>query len=153
MRIHLIVPALALLGAACGSSPAPHTATITHDHSMATTPSSGDAAACGGAQVFFANGSNELDSGAMASLDGYAGCLSRHEVDTITIVGMTDPEGTPTDNLILGRARALVVANYLHAAGCEVDFVIRSFGEVGALESEPLWPLERSVAVTATTTP
>ena len=153
MRIHLIVPALALLGVACGSSPAAHTATITQDHSMTTTPSSGDAAACGGAQVFFANGSNELDATAQTSLDTYAGCLSRHEVDTITIVGMTDPEGSETDNLILGRARALVVANYLHAAGCEVEFVIRSFGEEGALQSEPLWPLERSAAITATTNP
>ena len=153
MRTHLIVPALALLGAACASSPAAQSPTITHDHSMTTTSSSGSAAACGGAQVFFANGSTELDSGAMTNLDVYAGCLSRHEVDTITIVGMTDPEGTPVDNLILGRARALVVANYLHAAGCNVEFVIRSFGEEGAVQSEPLWPLERSVAVSATSAP
>lgn len=153
MRTHLIVPALALLGAACASSPPSDSATITHDHTMTTTPSSGGAAACGGAQVFFANGSTELDDAARTSLDTYAGCLSRHEVDTVTIVGMTDPEGTPVDNLILGRARGLVVANYLHARGCDVEFVVRSFGEAGALESEPLWPLERSVAVSATSAP
>jgi outer membrane protein OmpA-like peptidoglycan-associated protein len=153
MRSILTVSALALLCSACAHSPPEHTASITQDHTMTTTPSSGDAAACGGAQVFFSNGGVELDDSARTSLDLYAGCLLRHEVDTITIVGMTDPAGGEVDNLILGRARALVVANYLHAAGCEVEFVIRSFGEVGALESEPLWPLERSAAISATTAP
>jgi outer membrane protein OmpA-like peptidoglycan-associated protein len=111
---------------------------------------SGDEGVCGEPHVYFASGSAELSETARARLDSFAGCLTRHELDTLYVVGMTDPEGDADANLALGRERARAVADYLRARGCEVAFIIRSLGEAGATPAEPLWPLERSASVTAT---
>lgn len=120
--------------------------------SPSTAPGSDVVSACGEAQVFFASGSSVLDAVARARLDTYAGCLSRQEIDTIYVSGMTDPGGSAAENELLGRARAQSVADHLASVGCDVDFVIRSYGEVGALEAEPLWPIERSASATGVTT-
>ena len=145
MRKSVLVFSSIILGLACAHPPPSGTTGATQ------ASSSGDqqATPCGDAQVFFAAGESQLDSGARERLDGYAGCLVRHEIDTVFIAGMTDPEGAADENLRLGRARAFAVAEYLHEHGCQVDFVIRSYGEEGALTSPPLWPLERSAEVTA----
>jgi outer membrane protein OmpA-like peptidoglycan-associated protein len=139
---------LLALGCAHAQEPSPATASTAHP-----TVAAGETAPCGDAQVFFAAGDSELDVGARERLDAYAGCLSRQEIDTVYIAGMTDPEGTAEENLVLGRRRAFAVAEYLHTRGCQVDFVIRSIGEEGALTTPPLWPLERSAEVTAVATP
>jgi outer membrane protein OmpA-like peptidoglycan-associated protein len=122
-----------------------------------STPSaavaSGGETPCGSAQVFFTTGSSELDAAARERLDVYAGCLARREIDVVYIAGMTDPAGTEHDNLVLGRARALAVADYLHGQGVSTDFVVRTLGEAGAVEEEPLWPIERSAEATAVATP
>lgn len=155
MRSPMIVLAVLALTSACAHEERAESSTP-ESRSLATTPpaSGGEVAnACGEAQVFFQPGSSELDADARARLDTYAGCLSRHETDAIYVSGMTDPEGTPEENLVLGRARARATADYLHAAGCNVDFVIRTYGESGALASEPLWPLERSATAAAVATP
>lgn len=116
---------------------------------VATSPSSGDEAVCGESQVYFASGSSDLDDAARARLERFATCLTNHEIDTIYVAGMTDPAGDEQTNLDLGRTRARAVADYLRAQGCTTQFVIRSYGEEGALQSQPLWPLERSATVTA----
>lgn len=114
---------------------------------------SGGETPCGSAQVFFETGSSELDDAARERLDVYAGCLSRREIDVVYIAGMTDPEGNEHDNLVLGRSRALAVADYLHGTGVSTDFVVRTLGEAGAVGEQPLWPIERSAEATAVATP
>ncbi len=139
--------ALALTTACSHSQPAED------DHTVARTPEeSGGERVCGNAQVFFASGSAELDQASRGRLDRYASCLTSHEIDAIYVSGTTDPEGTPESNVTLGRERARVVADYLHDSGCHVDFVIRSFGENGAAQSEQLWPVDRAADVTAVST-
>jgi outer membrane protein OmpA-like peptidoglycan-associated protein len=123
----------------------------------ASTPeaavASGSEAPCGSAQVFFAPGSSELDDAGRERLDVYAGCIARQEVDVVYVAGMTDPDGTEHDNLVLGRARALAVADYLRGSGVTADFVVRTMGEEGAVGSAPLWPIERSAEATAVAAP
>jgi outer membrane protein OmpA-like peptidoglycan-associated protein len=133
---------------ACASSPPPANAR-TEDQALAA----GGEAPCGTAQVFFQNDSSELDATARTRLDSYTACLSRHETDVIYVAGMTDPSGNEHDNLVLGRARALAVADYLHGNGVTVNFMVRTLGEEGALTSEPLWPVERAADVTAVAAP
>lgn len=121
--------------------------------SPSTAPAGNVVSACGEAQVFFTTASSELDGGARARLNTYAGCLSRQEIDTIYVSGMTDPDGDAAANVVLGRARAQSVADYLRGLGCAVEFVIRSYGETEALEAAPLWPIERSASATGVATP
>jgi outer membrane protein OmpA-like peptidoglycan-associated protein len=137
-----------ILALGCAHQGTPATATTAHP-----VVAEGETMPCGDAQVFFSEGETELDAGARERLDQYAGCLSRHEIDTVYVAGMTDPEGSPEDNIVLGRRRAFALAEYLHTRGCQVDFVIRSYGEEGAGTSAPLWPLERSADVTAVANP
>ncbi len=147
MRKSFLVFSSVVLGLACTHQGSPATGGTAHASAEAeTTP-------CGNAQVFFAAGDAELDAAARERLDEYAGCLSRHETDVIYVAGMTDPAGTADENLTLGRRRAFAVAEHLHTQGVQVEFVIRSYGEEGALAGAPLWPLERSAAVTAVATP
>ena len=147
MRHSLVASSALVLALGCGHQATTGTTTAQADTSA--TAGDGETTPCGDAQVFFAAGDAELDAGAREHLDTYAGCLARHEIDTVYIAGMTDPDGAADENLVLGRDRALAVADYLHANGVEIDFVIRSYGEQGALGSQPLWPLERSAEVTA----
>lgn len=147
----LTIPSALVLALACGS----HTESRPQAQSdtVARSPeTAGGEQVCGNAQVFFAPGSSELDATARERLDRYATCLSNHEIDVIYVSGTTDPSGTPEENLTLGRERARAAADYLHTRGCSVDFVIRSFGERDALESPPLWPVERAADVTAVST-
>ena len=131
-----------------------HHETAASDTTVARSPeAAGGEQVCGNAQVFFAPGSANLDEASQQRLDRYATCLSNHEIDAIYVSGTTDPVGTSEENITLGRERARNVADYLHDRGCHVDFVIRSFGERDALESPPLWPVERSADVTAVATP
>ena len=44
-------------------------------------------------------------------------------------------------------------ADHLHEAGCNVDFVNRTYGESGAHDGNLLWPLDRSASATAVVTP
>lgn len=130
-----------------------HGETAREDHTVARTPEqAGGERVCGNAQVFFASGSAELDQPSRDRLDRYASCLTSHEIDAIYVSGTTDPEGEPEANVALGRERARAVADYLHDSGCHVDFVIRSLGENGAAQSEPLWPVDRAADVTAVST-
>ncbi len=121
--------------------------------SPSTGPGSDVVSACGEAQVFFASGSSDLDGDARARLDRYADCLSREEIDTILVSGMTDPGGDAAENLVLGEARARSVADYLRSVGCDVAFVVRSVGEVDAIENERLWPIERAASATGVASP
>lgn len=107
---------------------------------------------CGDARVLFETGSSSLDAPSSSRLDRFAECLNGHDIDAVYVSGMTDPEGTPEENLVLGRARARAVADYLLAHGVNVDFVIRSYGETGATATEPLWQSERRADVTAVST-
>ncbi|MBN8609067.1 MAG: OmpA family protein [Deltaproteobacteria bacterium] len=136
----------ALAGIGCSHN---DRSTASSSETVATTPSSGDESVCGESQVFFASGSAELDDAARARLARFATCLTNHEIDTIYVAGMTDPAGDEETNLSLGRTRARAVADYLREQGCTTQFVIRSYGEEGSLQSQPLWPLERSATVTA----
>jgi outer membrane protein OmpA-like peptidoglycan-associated protein len=143
---------IALIALALAAGCAHEAHNTTDGHSVASTPggAGGDVVtACGNGRVFFASGSSELDGAARARLDTYADCLTRHETDVVYVSGTTDPEGTEEENVTLGRARARAVADHLHAAGCNVDFVIRTYGESDAPAGEPLWPLERSASSTA----
>jgi len=125
----------------------------TSERTVARSPEeAGGEQVCGNAQGVFESGSANLDQAAHERLDRYATCLSDHEIDAIYVSGTTDPAGTTDANPALGRERARNVADYLHDRGCHVDFVIRSFGERDALDSPPLWPVERSADVTAVAT-
>jgi outer membrane protein OmpA-like peptidoglycan-associated protein len=148
MRKSFLALSSIVLALGCAHQGSPATTSTAHP-----TVAAGETTPCGDAQVFFAAGDTELDVGARERLVAYAGCLSRHEIDTVYVAGMTDPEGSAEENVVLGRRRAFAVAEYLHTSGCQVDFVIRSYGEQGALTSPPLWPLERSAEVTAVATP
>lgn len=159
MRISTILFVALALTTACSHSAPNETATRSTEasdgHMVASTPaaSGGEIVrACGNGRVFFASGSSELDADTRSQLDTYAGCLTRHEADVVYVSGETDAEGTTEDNLALGRARARAVADHLHAAGCDADFVIRTYGETDA-HGEPLWPLDRSATSTAVVTP
>lgn len=142
----LLAVVAALAGSACSHEERSQSSTA---QIIAQEPSTGAESVCGESQVFFASGSAELDDAARARLTRYATCLENHEIDTIYVAGMTDPAGDDESNLALGRTRARAVADYLREQGCTTQFVIRSYGEEGALQSEPLWPLERSATVTA----
>ena len=139
------------LAAAC-AHPSPGRSTASAERSVGNQPTTASppqvVPACADAQVFFSSGSSSIDADGQERLDRYAGCLMRHETDVVYVAGMTDPGGSAEENLVLGRARARAVADYLHAAGCDTEFVIRSYGGVGALESEQFWPLERTASVT-----
>lgn len=111
--------------------------------------SMGSETECGLSQVFFSQGSAELDAEARADLDAYAVCIDRHELETVYVTGMTDPQGDEEANLALGHTRARAVADYLRARGSTGHFVIRSWGEEGAMEQPQLWPMERNAVVTA----
>ena len=140
----------ALFAVACAHDAPSRTSADSSDQELVASPTTGGEIVCGESQVFFASGSAELDEPGRRSLDSYARCLEQHAIDTVYVVGMTDPEGTAEENLALGRARARAVADYLRGIGCTTDFVIRSHGEHGASASAPLWPLERSATVEAT---
>jgi outer membrane protein OmpA-like peptidoglycan-associated protein len=142
----LHVATLLALASACAREPEITPAT---DHAALAA---GAEAPCGTAQVFFDSGSLELDETSRARLDEYAACIDGHGTDVVYVTGMSDPAGSEDDNLTLGRARALVVAEHLRAHGVEAPFTVRSLGEEGALESPPLWPVERSVEVTGVDT-
>jgi outer membrane protein OmpA-like peptidoglycan-associated protein len=138
--------------AVASTTPAPLTTPppITASTSNATElPVMGSQTQCGLSQVFFAEGSAELDAEARADLDAYAVCIDRHELETIYVTGMTDPRGDEEANLALGRTRARAVADYLRERGSSGHFVIRSWGEEGAMEQPQLWPMERNAIVTA----
>jgi peptidoglycan-associated lipoprotein len=147
MRKSFLVLCSLMLALACAHQGSPATSSTAHP-----TLAEGETTPCGNAQVFFSAGSTELDASARERLDLYAGCLSRHETDVIYVAGMTDPEGGADDNVTLGRRRAFAVAEHLHTQGVQVEFVIRSLGEDGAMAGEPLWPLERSASVTGVAT-
>jgi outer membrane protein OmpA-like peptidoglycan-associated protein len=148
----VVTLALASMAIGCAHA-APHRTAAVHDTTsgdddatrVAAAPQSeGESSPCGDAQVFFAPGAATLDHGAELRLDTFAGCLARREIDVVYVTGMTDRVGTPEENLVLGHARAAAVAEYLRAAGVDVAFVVRSVGEEGALDTEPLWPLDRN---------
>jgi len=147
MRLEMTMLCALMFAQACAHQPA--AASASHDGVARSPEEAGGERVCGDAQVYFATGSAELDQTSRERLDRYATCLSNHEIDAIYVSGTTDPAGDEGENLTLGRTRARNVADYLHERGCHVDFVIRSFGERDALDSQPLWPVERAADVTA----
>lgn len=149
MNRELVTIALGLaLGAvACGAS-------SRANRGVASTVASGTpgvVAGCAAPSVYFDQGSAELDDEDRASLRALAQCLQRREIDTLYVVGRTDPVGTPAFNLELGQQRAAAVATYLQGLGASSGYVVKSRGETGASSDEVLWPLARSATVTAAT--
>jgi outer membrane protein OmpA-like peptidoglycan-associated protein len=101
---------------------------------------------CAPLPVYFAKDSAVLDDEAKRHLDRIAGCLKRHELDTMTVAGRTDPSGTESYNEALGFERAKSVAMYLAALGVPNEsIVVRSYGERGAEDSRIAWPTDRRV--------
>ena len=98
--------------------------------------------------VYFNTDSANLDSASKQRLDTVADCLKRREVDHATIVGQTDPSGTPQHNQELGLQRAKTVAEYLRGRGVPEDQIrVRSQGETASAQSQELWPVERRAGV------
>lgn len=149
MRTFSTVFLMAVMASSCARSESEPARAASAERAVA----SGSEAPCGSAQVFFETGSSQLDDAARERLDVYAGCIARQEIDVVYVAGMTDPDGTEHDNLVLGRSRALAVADYLHGSGVSADFVVRTLGEDGAMTSPPLWPIERSAEATAVAAP
>lgn len=135
--------------AVASTTPPPLTTAPSTSNDARALPVMGSETQCGLSQVFFSEGSAELDADARADLDAYAVCIDRHELETVYVTGMTDPAGDAATNLALGRTRARAVADYLRARGTSGHFVIRSWGEEGAMEQPQLWPMERNAIVTA----
>lgn len=100
----------------------------------------GSVSPCAAAHVFFAPNETRLDALARHRLDVYAECLSRREIDTLYVAGESHTGANADTRQALDRTRALAIAEYLRAQGCDVAFVIRAGGERGALASAPLWP-------------
>lgn len=101
---------------------------------------------CAPLPVYFAKDSAALDAEAKRHLDRIAGCLKRHELDTMTVAGRTDPSGTESYNEMLGFERAKTVAMYLAGLGVPNEsIVVRSYGERGAEDSRIAWPTDRRV--------
>lgn len=99
--------------------------------------------------VYFAKDSAALDDDAKRHLNRIAGCLKRHELDTMTVAGRTDPSGTESYNESLGFERAKTVAMYLAAQGVPNEsIVVRSYGERGAEDSRIAWPTDRRAEMT-----
>jgi outer membrane protein OmpA-like peptidoglycan-associated protein len=99
---------------------------------------------CSPMPVYFAKDSAVLDDDAKRHLNRIASCLKRHELDTMTVAGRTDPSGTEEYNESLGFERAKSVAMYLASLGVPNEsIVVRSYGERGAEDSRVAWPAER----------
>lgn len=143
MRALSTVFLASMMAGACASSP---TAAPATEHQAVAA---GGETPCGSAQVFFATGSDTLDRTAEERLASYAACIERGDTDVVYVAGMTDPEGEERDNLVLGRSRALAVADFLRGHGVTVAFRVRTVGEEGAVETPDLWPIERSAQATA----
>ena len=98
--------------------------------------------------VYFDTNSARLDASSQQRLDTVAECMKRRQVDHATIVGQTDPSGTPQHNQELGMQRAKAVADYLRGRGVPEDQIrVRSKGEVASAQSQELWPVERRAGV------
>lgn len=162
---HLLTAALAsLLGAAAcstSSTQAPGTRSAAEARSEAALlrASNGNGATpanqtdCSGSTVFFRSGSSDLDEQDRQHLRALAQCMEAQGVDTLYVVGRTDPVGSPGFNRDLGRRRAAAVADYLQQMGARTNFVVKSRGEHGAAGSEVLWPYERATVATPGSTP
>ena len=101
--------------------------------------------------VYFDVDSAALGAPSKERLDRVADCMKRHEVDHATIVGQTDPSGTPQHNDQLGLERARVVAEYLKNRGVPAEQIrVRSKGELASAQNRDLWPVERNAGVQVT---
>lgn len=111
------------------------------------SPAAEDARACERA-VFFDTASTRLDRGSRRRLDRVAECLQDHGVTQATVIGRTDARGSARYNAQLGLERARAVAAYLQTRGiAEEQLRVRSQGELAAVESEVLWPVDRTAGV------
>lgn len=108
-------------------------------------------AGCGASSVYFETGSSELDDADRQQLQSLARCLEQRDIDTLYVVGRTDPAGTDAFNLALGQRRATAVADYLRSTGLSANFVIRTRGEQGASSDRVLWPMQRAADAQAAT--
>jgi peptidoglycan-associated lipoprotein len=132
--------ALALLTAACSSTPdSDATATtdgasadraplsrndVIFDKDMAgaaTPGSQDDLTAQAGDRVFYGYDSSELTSEGRATLEKQAAWLQQYANVSITIEGHADERGTREYNLALGERRAQAVKNYLVSLGVPAD--------------------------------
>lgn len=144
-----------VLGGACSraaSSPSSPSVSSAVSHARRAEPApeptqASRVAGCSAPEVYFASGSAELTEDDRTALRALALCLERHEIDTLYVVGRTDPVGTPEENHRLGMRRAEAVAAYLQQQGAAANFVVKSRGESGASDARVLWPVERAAAV------
>jgi outer membrane protein OmpA-like peptidoglycan-associated protein len=98
--------------------------------------------------VTFESNSAVLSDPAKDKLSALAECMKRKEVDHATVVGKSDPVGTPKENVRLGKARAQVVANYLRERGVdEASIRVTSLGEAKASQDPKAWPNDRQAQV------
>jgi peptidoglycan-associated lipoprotein len=138
-RRFLAAMALALLTAACSSTPdSSATATtdgstsdraplsrndVIFDNDMSDTAQAGtpgsqeDLNAQAGDRVFFDYDSSELSADARGTLERQAAWLKQYSNVSITIEGHADERGTREYNLALGERRAQAVKNYLVSLG------------------------------------
>ncbi|WP_158913072.1 OmpA family protein [Caulobacter sp. S45] len=84
--------------------------------------------------IYFAEDSDQLTGGAQQVLATAAAQVHGCHIGYVSVLGLTDAQGTPADNLDLSRRRAAVVAAALQGAGLPTPkFEIRALGEAGAL--------------------
>jgi outer membrane protein OmpA-like peptidoglycan-associated protein len=150
-----VTVALSAVGACANTRTKP---ALTYPTTSSTNPSVEAAQAnasmdlnCSGTTVFFSQGSADLTPQDQEQLRTLHNCLQHNNVSTLYIEGRTDPAGTETTNLNLGKNRAVSVAHYLMSMGSDVRFVVMTRGESGASQARTLWPYDR-VAVTSTST-
>lgn len=149
LRIASLSVALVLGGACARSASTPSSPSVSSavHHTQPAPTQASRVSGCSAPEVYFASGSAELTEDDRTALRALALCLERREIDTLYVVGRTDPVGTPEENQRLGLRRAEAVASYLQSQGAAANFVVKSRGESGASDARVLWPVERAAAV------
>ncbi len=99
--------------------------------------------------IYFAQGSDQLTPTAGQVIGSQAALVRGCRIGYVSVLGLTDANGTAADNLDLSRRRATTVAKALVAAGLPAPkFEVNGVGENGAVsDSGRPVPLRRKTEV------
>ena len=103
---------------------------------------------CVDVEVYFADDESSLDVADRVRLEQLAECVRDGEARDVTLVGHTDPRGTPEESELLALQRAESVRDFLISQGCDPElFRIHVRGEQDASARPRDWAADRAVVV------
>lgn len=102
---------------------------------------------CSLSTVYFAYDSSELDGSTRNTLESNASCINERQIQSVSLLGHTDPRGTEEYNLALGDRRARSVKSFMENLGVPGDRMsVRSMGEeMASGTNESSWSRDRRV--------